>query len=100
MNLKFRKFQQGGAMSEEAAPKTAAPEAGAAGAPASGEDPIMQIAQMAAQALQGGDCNMAMQVCQAFIQMLQSQQGGGAPAPEQSEPVYRKGGTLVRRIRK
>lgn len=97
MNLKFRKFQQGGAMPEEAAPETTAPEGGA---PAGGEDPIMQLAQMAAQALQGGDCNMAMQVCQAFIQMLQSQQGGGAPAPEQSEPVYRKGGTLVRRIRK
>ena len=50
---------------------------------------------MAVQALENQDCNMAMQVCQGFVQMIQS------AAPEQpSEPVYRRGGTLVRRIRK
>ena len=89
MDLKFRKFQEGGAMPEE----QAAPEQ-------QGGDPIMQIAQMAVQALQNQDCNAAMQVCQAFVQLIQSSQQGGAPAPENSEPVYRRGGTLVRRIRK
>nr|UVN05347.1 MAG: hypothetical protein [Bacteriophage sp.] len=41
---------------------------------------------------------MAMQVCQALIQMTQQGQGG---APEEAgQPVYRKGGRLVRRIKK
>jgi hypothetical protein len=51
---------------------------------------------MAAQALQSQDCNMAMQVCQVLMQALQQ---SPAPAEEQpAEPVYRRGGTLVRRI--
>lgn len=87
MNFKFRKFQEGGEMP--------APEA----QPAQEENPIMQLAQMATQAIQAGDCNMAMQVCQGFVQMVQSSQGA-APAPEQTEPVYRRGGTLIKRIRK
>ncbi|MEE0820880.1 hypothetical protein [Catenibacterium sp.] len=48
---------------------------------------------------------MAMQVCQMLIEAL----GGGgspqeaapqeaAPAPAEGEPVYRRGGRLVRRI--
>ena len=52
------------------------------------------------QALETQDCNLAMQVLQAIMQML----GGGAPAPEQApagtEPVYRMGGKLARVIRK
>jgi hypothetical protein len=48
--------------------------------------------QVAAQALQNQDCEAAMAVCQALIQMVQ----GGAPqeAPAGQEPVYRKGGRL------
>jgi len=38
-------------------------------------------------ALQNQDCNLAMQVLQAIVEML----GGGAPAPEQA-PVYKMGG--------
>lgn len=91
MDLKFRKFQEGGAMPEQQAAPAEQQQA---------QDPLMQIAQAAMQALQGQDCNMAMQVCQAFVQLVQSSQGGAAPAPEQSEPVYRTGGKLVRRIRK
>lgn len=64
-----------------------------------GQDPLMQLAQIAAQALQTKNCDAAMQVCQAFVQLLQHAQGGGAAQPE-GEPVYRRGGTLVRRIRK
>lgn len=100
MELKFRKFQQGGAVPTEEAPvNEAAPVTEQA--PQEAQDPVMQLAQMAMQALQSGDCNTAMQVCQGFVQLIQSaQQGGGAPAPEQSEPVYRKGGVLVKRIKK
>lgn len=90
MKVSIKKFQEGGAM----APDVAAQQGG------DGQDPIMQLAQAAMQALQSQDCNMAMQVCQVFVQMIQQSQGG-APAEEpQGEPVYRKGGTLVRRIRK
>lgn len=98
---KIKKFQEGGA-----AP-AAAPESGAPAPAEQGGDPLMQIAQMAAQALQADDCEMAKQVCQVFLQLAQQAQGGGeapeggAPAEEapQGEPVYRKGGQLVRRIR-
>jgi len=50
------------------------------------------------QALQSQDCQAAMQVCQIFLQLIEQAQGGGgaAPAP-QGEPVYRRGGILVRR---
>jgi hypothetical protein len=40
-----------------------------------------------------------MQVCQAFLQIVQQAQGGGAPE-EQGQPVFKKGGILVRRIKK
>lgn len=87
--VKFKKFQQGG---ELEAPQE---QQQMQGQPQESQDPLMQLAQMAVQALESQDCNMAMQVCQGFVQMIQS------AAPEQpSEPVYRRGGTLVRRIRK
>lgn len=76
-----------------------------AGAPQGGEDPTAMLLQGAQQAVQGQDCEMAMQVCQMLIEAL----GGGgspqeaapqeaAPAPAEGEPVYRRGGRLVRRI--
>lgn len=91
-----KKFQEGGAMAPEdpaMAPEGEAPAQG-------GEDPIMMLAQMAMQALQAQDCNMAMQVCNGFVQLIQQAQGGGGePAPE-GEPVYRRGGKLAYRIKK
>ena len=102
-NRGINKFQQGGAMPPQDPAAGGAP----AGAPEGGEDPMMQIAQMAMQALQAQDCNAAMQVCQVFVQLLQQAQGGGAEgapdevsAAEAGEPVYRRGGTLVKRIKK
>ena len=99
-NSETRKFQVGGAM-------PAPTETPAAGAPVDqtaldqgGEqDPIMMLAQMSAQAIQAQDCQMAMQVCQAFLEIVQQMQGG-APEEPQGEPVFRKGGSLVRRIKK
>ena len=51
------------------------------------------------QALQAQDCEAAMAVCEAYLQLIQQSQGG---APEEAapegEPVYRNGGVLSRRI--
>ena len=101
---KTRKFQVGGAMSAGAPAAEPTVEGGAPvdeAAPDQGgeQDPIMMLAQMSAQALQAQDCQMAMQVCQAFLEIVQQMQGG-APEEPQGEPVFRKGGTLVRRIKK
>lgn len=98
MKIKARKFQEGGPMPAEEAPMEQAPAEGGAPAGGSPEDALMQMAQLAMQALQNQDCQAAMAVCQAFVEMIQAQQGGGGAAPE--EPVYRAGGRLVRRIRK
>ena len=123
MNIRFRnvpvvgvkKFQQGGpvdAPAEGGAPAEAPMEEEPAeqpkegGAPQGGGDPmemLMQIGQMAAQALQSQDCNVAMQACDGIVQFIQMmQQGGGAPQQKapQGEPVYRRGGKLVGYIRK
>ena len=96
MKLKVKKFQEGGAMPAEEAPMEQAPAQEQAGG--SPEDALMQLAQLAMQALQNQDCESAMAVCQGFVEMIQASQGGGGAAPE--EPVYRAGGKLVRRIRK
>ncbi len=99
MNVRFRKFQEGGAVPEQAAPADAQ-MAGAAAPEQAGGDPVMQLVQAAVQAVESSDCNLAMQVCQGLVQLVQAAGGGGAPAQEQTEPVYRKGGVLVKRIRK
>ena len=93
MKLK-NKFQEGGAM----------PAGAPAAAPQGGEDPMAMLIQGAQQAVQSQDCQIAMQVCQMLLELA----GGGAPAeaapaeaapaPAEGEPVYRRGGRLVRRI--
>lgn len=88
----IKKFQEGGATP---APEAVAPQQG-------GEDPTAMLMQGAQQAVQNQDCQIAIQVCQMVLEMLgPAEQGGpeagGAP---QSEPVYRRGGRLVRRIQK
>lgn len=89
--MKFKevkKFQMGGA------------------APQGGEDPTQVLLQGAQQALQSQDCQMAMQVCQMLVEALggASAEGGVPAAPGEgeapAEPVYRRGGRLVRRISK
>ena len=99
LNEMIRKFQEGGpapAPAEtaptEPVPAEAAPESG---------DPTTQILEAAMAALQNQDCNLAMQVLQALVQML----GGGAAeeapvAPEGQQPVFRKGGKLAGWIKK
>ena len=63
-----------------------------------GQDPIMMIAQAAMQALETQDCNIAMQVCEAFIGLIQ----GGQEAPAEvgapvEQPVFKKGGKLMKK---
>lgn len=90
----IKKFQEGGAAP---APEAAAPQQG-------GEDPTAMLMQGAKQAVQNQDCQIAIRVCQMVLEMLSGSpeeagrpEAGGAP---QSEPVYRRGGRLVRRIQK
>lgn len=89
-----------------------APEAGAP-APApeqGGGDPMAQLMQAASEAVQTGNCDLALQVCQMLLELA----GGGgapaegpapeeaAPAPAEGEPVFfRSGGSmsLRRKIR-
>ena len=107
---KVKKFQEGGAVVapveeevpvDQGAEAQEAPVEGEAPQQGGGEqDPLMILAQMSAQALQSQDCQLALQVCQAFIQLIQQAQGGGAPAPEQGQPVYKKGGKLAYRLEK
>lgn len=106
---KVKRFQQGGPVAPEMAPAEEPTVNGGAPvdetapeqAPQEGgeQDPIMMLAQMSAQALQSQDCQMAMQVCQAFLEVVQQMQGP-APQEPQGEPVFRKGGSLAYRIKK
>jgi hypothetical protein len=89
----IKKFQAGGAVAP-VDPAVEVPQE----APM---DPIQQIAEMAIAALQTQDCGTAMQVCEAFVAMLQQAQGGAPTGPVEEipagEPVFRKGGKLIRR---
>lgn len=91
----FVKFLQEGGVAPEAAPEETAPAG-----PEVGGSPEEQIIQAAAQAVQTQDANLALQVCQALVEMA----GGGAQeapaAPEGQQPVYRKGGKLSKWISK
>ena len=94
MRLKnIGKFQEGGAMP----PQDPAAAQG-------GGDPMQEILMGCQQAVETQDCQIALQVCQIMLELA----GGGAapaeaapaPMPEeaQGEPVYRRGGRLVRRV--
>lgn len=88
------KFQEGGEMAPPADGGTEG-AAAPAEAPAEGGDPMQELLAACQQALESQDCNLAMQVCQALMQMAN---GGGEPAPAEApgQPVYRKGGRLSR----
>ena len=93
MKLKF--LQQGGPVEEQGA---ASPEQTQSAPANEQQDPMMQIVSAAQQAVQAKDPNMALQVCEALVQLVQQAQGaeqGGEQA--QAAPTYqRKGGSLTR----
>lgn len=101
----IKKFQQGGPMPAEApAPEgqMAGEEAPVEQAPveqAPQENPLIMLAEGAAQAMQNQDCQIALQVCEGLLSLVQ-QMSGPAPQEPQGEPVFRKGGILSRRIKK
>lgn len=81
---KVGRFQEGGAMpAPEAAPQ--------------GGDPMEQIYQMAAEIVQQLGPDAAAMLAQAIMEMLQG--GGAGAAAPQGEPVYKKGGKLIGRMR-
>jgi hypothetical protein len=98
--MKIKKYQMGGEMPAGAVPAGAPAEAApvAAPAPEQGGDPLMEIAQLFAQGLQTGDCNLLAQGAEAFLMLLQQ---ASAPAPmetaPQGQPVFKKGGRLIGR---
>ena len=95
----IRKHQAGGEMmpaEQPMGPEAAPMEAVPAG---QGQDPIMMLAEAAMQALQSQDCQMMAQVCQGLVALVQQASGGMQQEP-QGEPVFRKGGVLLRRIKK
>lgn len=98
MKITLKKFQVGGQMTpseqvQEQAPVEPQEQ------PVNDQDPITALAQVFAQGLQNQDCNLLAQGAQMFLEIVQQMQGG-APEEPQGEPVFRKGGTLVRRIKK
>lgn len=92
------KFQEGGAMEAPVENPNAAPEA--APAPEQGGDPMQQLAMACQQAVETQDCNLAMQVCQALLQMISGGAPEGPAAPEGQQPVFKKGGKLAGWIKK
>ena len=101
MNLEFNnkelkkllKFQEGGEMT--------APAEEPAQAPAQpGGSPEEQILQAAAQAVQTQDAQLALQVCQALLEMAGAGAQEAPAAPENQAPVYRKGGKFSKWIQK
>ena len=87
---KFKKFQEGGAM----------------GAP---QDPMAQLLQVAVEAVQTQNCEAAMAVCQALIQLAQGAAGGPAPGPEgpapeeapaEEAPAFARYGAKLVRVRR
>lgn len=97
-NKSFVKFMQEGGM----APEAPAPEAAPAKeqAPEQGGDPLMQIVQAAAQAVQTQDAQLALQVCQALIELAGAGSEPAPTAPEGQQPVYKKGGKLSKWVSK
>ena len=67
-------------------------------------DPMAQLLQGAADALQANDCEMMAQVCMQLLEMAgaapapASEPAAPEAAPETGEPVYKMGGRLLRRV--
>lgn len=89
---KTRKFQEGGAM-PAGDPNAMPPQEGALA------DPMAQLLQVAAQALQTQNCEAAMAVCQALMQLAQGGPAGPEAAP-QEEPTFARHGAKLVKVRR
>lgn len=77
---KLPKFQEGGEVPPPTDP-----------AAAQQADPLEQLLQLAAQAVQTQDCQLALQVADALLQIVSQASGG-------PEPTYqRRGGRLIKK---
>lgn len=84
---------------------------------AESEDPMMQLAAMATDALEAQDANLAMQVCQMIVEMTSGEpaveeemvEGMEGQPPVEGQPaqeappmaqggMYKKGGTIPKKI--
>ncbi len=90
--MKIRKFQNGGAM--------APVDPAMAQDPSGGQDPLMEILQIAGEALQTQNCEAAMAVCEALMMLAQEAQGAAPVGEPQGEPVFKKGGKIIKRNKK
>ena len=81
--MKIREYQEGGNM-------PSAPATGAPTGPEGGQDPIMQIADIFAQGLQSGDCNMLAQGAQMFIQLISQAMNQAGPQGPVDQNLYLK----------
>lgn len=99
INTKIKFLQEGGTMTPTSEGSGNSQMPAQEAAPAANENPVLILADMAAQALQNNDCQMGLQVCQGYLQLVQQMAGeGGEGEPvSQGEPVYRKGGKLAYR---
>lgn len=91
INNQIKRMQEGGQVSTE---QTEAPQGNEQ---SQGQDPIAMLAQMAQQALQNKDANMAFQVCQGFLELVQQMAQSQGGQQSQGEPVYKKGGKIAYR---
>lgn len=102
MKITLKKFQVGGTLpSEEQVQEQVQEQAPVEQQeqPINDQDPIVVLTQVFTQGLQNQDCDLLAQGAQMFLEIVQQMQGG-APEEPQGEPVFRKGGILVRRIKK
>ncbi len=74
------------------------PEAGMQEAPMGGDqDPLLMLAQMAAEGLQTQNCEMMGQVCEGLLMLIQEAQAGMQQQAPQGEPVFKRGGKIIAR---
>ena len=93
------KFQEGGMAPRPADGQMAPADPTAQGAPQAAQeqqDPLMQIGQIAAEALQTQNCEAAFAVCEAFLQLVQQASGQTAPEAPQEPTFQKKGGKITR----
>ena len=106
-----RKFQGGGEVPAAPAPEAGAggPEAGGAGGGGVTEEQLIEFAYAAVQGDQGAATQLGMALAPMIVEQAESMgAGGGAGGPEggapaeaggapaEGEPVFRRGGKLVR----